>query len=189
MIKDKNGKILCYTFEEIKERYAAQERWEKAHPVLTFIKTYLWRYPVYVLPEALRNAKYKLLYFYQRNTRGFSDYDYFDTGNYICEHLGKVLEFFAENTHGYPYDTTYEEFTSKIKRIANAFKTYYSLDEQQTIEENKNADAYIREKTISEEEYLENSKAISQKYEDKRTELCKIMGELFEDCFISKLWD
>ena len=188
MIKDKNGKILCYTFEEIKERYAAQERWEKAHPILAFFKTYLWRFPVYVLPEALRNAKYKLLYFYQRNTRGFSDYDYFDTGNYICQHVGKVLEFFAENTHGYPVDTTYDEFTSKVKRIANAFKTYAELDEKQSLEEDENINAYIQ-KAISEEQYHENSKAISLKYETIRGELCKTMAELFEDCFISKLWD
>lgn len=189
MIKDKDGKVLGYTHKEILEMYKQRDKWEKEHPVLNFIKKCLWIYPVHRIPYMIKEFRYKILYFFQRMRRGFSDYDYFDTGSYICDHLAKVLQYFAENTNGYPGDTTYEEFTSKIKRIANAFKAYNEFDEQQTIEENENINAYITLKTISEEEYLENSKAISQKYEEKRTELCKIMGELFEDCFISKLWD
>lgn len=188
MIKDKDGKVLGYTHKEILEMYKEQDKWEKEHPVLNFIKKCLWIYPVHRIPYMIKEFRYKMLYFFQRMRRGFSDEDFFAAGDYIAKMTADMLEYFAENVNGFPTNMTYEDYIAKIRRIAAAHREYLNLDYKYTLEYSKVLDALVNDE-IDYDQYDEMVKPIHEKEETRKKELYKIMAELYEDGFIERLWN
>jgi hypothetical protein len=190
LIKDKNGKVLGYTSMEILEMFARREKWEKEHPIFTFLKNIFWNWPLYYIPERIRMSRYRIKWFFQRMRHGFSDDDFFAAGDYIIKATADMLEYFAENTNGHPIDTTYEEFIAKIKRIASAYREYLDMDESGEHIEARNAaiDALIK-KEIDYDRYDEITKEIYEKESARKEELFKIMAELYKDGFIERLWN
>lgn len=175
-------------FEDLKARLKARREYEKKHPIKTFLRKLLWVWPFKTLPSKLEDLYYRIKYFIQRNRRGFSDYDFFQTDQYIAISLANILEFFVEHHHGYPDLETKDEYDAKIRRIAKAFKDYLTLDVDKGQEiaelERKVAEGLI---TREQEAVLEDE--IDEKYRKRYAETYETMCELFKDGFFASLWD
>ncbi len=173
---------------DIRKRIMARLKYEKEHPVRTFLKNLFWRWPVHVLPRKIRDTYYNIKCFFQRHVKGFSDEDIFCADDYITETLAKILDAFLESRTGYPYGMTDKEYEAKIKRISNAFKSYTLLADEKTKEINALAERHVNEE-ITYEEYHVLVKEIHAKYDKLYDEAFETMGELFKDGFICTLWD
>lgn len=131
-----------------------------------------WKYP----SNWARNIRVFFRQFkwaYQRATRGFCDYDYWDLDIYLSELMAQSIKELAEKTHSYPGTEefpTYESWRDYLYKIADLLR--YSLNEDMPNEfeeawlatwENKDIYDAINNKSPEERE-------ITNKYLDKEYE-------------------
>lgn len=131
-----------------------------------------WKYP----SNWIRNARVFFRQFkwaYQRVTRGFCDYDYWDLDTYLSELMAQSIKMLADNTHGYPGTEefpTYESWKEYLYKIVNLLR--YSLNEDMPNEYEEAWTATWKDKDIL--DALNNKtpeeKEISNKYFDKEYE-------------------
>jgi hypothetical protein len=175
--------------DDIIKEIERRQEYDRQHPYKTFFKTVFWRWPVHRLPTIIKDFYYEIIYFFQRNIRGFSDRDFFQADEYIATTLANILEFIAENHTGYPHPYTNDEYTNKVRRIAEAFKEYTSLNDKEAKEI---ADFMCENKELfntDKDEYYKKYDELRAKQAERIEYLCKIMEELFKDGFFTKLWD
>ena len=82
-----------------------------------------WRYP----SNWLKNFKciargFKMAY--QRITKGFCDWDWYDLDCYYANLIGDSLKEFARKTCSYPVHMKSEEWTEKLDKLGSQFKAY-----------------------------------------------------------------
>lgn len=169
---------------DVREKILASLECQKSHPVKTFLKNFFWKWPVYRFPRKIKDFYYEIKYYFQKRKRGFSDKDFFEADIYITTTLANILEFIAENHSGHPLSMTDEEYTTKLYRIARAFRDYSELEG----EENSEFHNLVLE-NLTDEEFDEKYAEINAKYLKIYDNIYNTMGELFKDGFICNLWD
>ena len=131
-----------------------------------------WKYP----SNWIRNARVFFRQFkwaYQRVTRGFCDYDYWDLDTYLSELLAQSIKMLADKTHGYPGTEefpTYESWQQYLYKIVDLLR--YSLNDDMP---NEFEEAW--RKTWEDKDILDvinhptpEDKEITHKYLDKEYE-------------------
>jgi len=176
------------TFEDFNTRLKARQEYRKKHPVKTFFRKLFLVWPFKTFPSKLSDLHYSIKYFFQRMHRGFSDYDYFQTDEYIARTIADILEFFVENHHGYPDLETKDEYDAKIRRIAAAFREYLVSDEKEAVELSE-IHRKVTAGLITKEEQYALEDAVYEKYKKRYDEMYETMSELFKDGFFASLWD
>lgn len=75
----------------------------------------------------------KVMKFWQRGSRGWSEEDTWNLDTYIAEVLGGSLQYLSENNHGAPggyptenpeNDTDFDQWDADLRRWATAFREY-----------------------------------------------------------------
>lgn len=176
------------TLEDFIKKIENDLKYEEEHPIQTMLKTIFWRWPIHILPRKIKDGYYEIVYFFQRNLRGFSDADFFETDTYIATTIANILEYFKEHHHGLPLGYNQYEYNIKLERIANAFRRYTELDNEELEERNRLYELKLKT-NMSKDEYYTKIHEIIKKYDEKYNNLYETMMELFKDGFIKTLWD
>ena len=131
-----------------------------------------WKCPIYNIKQFFRNCKYA----WQRATKGYSDWDIWDLGTYYSDIISNSMTQFANETDGYPYGMSYDEWVEKIRLIAHKIKA-----------SNEYEDKYLEEISLLSDLELERKeytdKHLKEEKEANRitAEGYKELGEIIED--------
>ena len=71
-----------------------------------YAKRYYLTHPWKIVSQTFRNIKFA----WQRITKGYCEYDYWDIDCYLLKLLPELFDDFRRNLHGYPYSFTEEEW-------------------------------------------------------------------------------
>jgi hypothetical protein len=134
-----------------------------------------WRWPANWKPNIkhfFRNFKYA----YQRAIRGFSDWDAWDLDLFYTHLFRDSLNYFAENTYGYPGNNefpTIESWQEYLKDIAWHFDQSIEGNEEikNPYEEEFEKQLFSRDWLKNINQPTEEDKAISKKYFDEEMKI------------------
>ena len=135
---------------------------------------------------------------YQRITKGYCDYDLFSISDWFLEVFPDMIKEFRENTIGYPYDMTEEQWMKYLKEMESHFLNAYVDYEDSSPEAKKEYDELYGEfstlerfKNSIEHKDKDREKKVKAYYEKvkehdkyKQEELKKGM-----DMFQKRFWD
>ena len=135
---------------------------------------------------------------YQRITRGYCDFDYWDLDTYLTELLSQSIKTLADETHGYPGNEefpTYESWQEYLYKIVDLLRFALKDDIPNEYEpawlktwEDKNWTSTLNDRTPEEEEithkYLDKESENAQKQIDARNEAFKMIYHVYDH-----LWD
>ena len=78
---------------------------------------------------------------YQRVKYGYCDWDWFDLDQFYCRLMAASLRSLANKTISHPYDTPYEQWLARLRRLADRFEALevdeldlipYDIDKQKS---------------------------------------------------------
>lgn len=80
----------------------------------------MWK--IYKFFDFLRDIPKEIEWFFQRGIRGYSDRDVWDVSNWFENTVIPMLEQLQKTKHGYPMDTTEEQWNIILKNMIDYFK-------------------------------------------------------------------
>lgn len=80
----------------------------------------MWK--IYKFFDFLRDIPKEIEWFFQRGIRGYSDRDVWDVRNWFENTVIPMLEQLQKTKHGYPMDTTEEQWDIILKNMIDYFK-------------------------------------------------------------------
>ena len=125
--KNRKTKDL-FEFKTMEEWAEIERVWKEKHPILyvlreVYYKFYrLWNNEISMIPKRIK-------WFFQRGLRGYSDCDLWSLDYFIAETLSKGCKHLAETTHGYPCDSSPEEWDKTLREISKEFEDYIKIND------------------------------------------------------------
>ena len=120
--------IKDYEFKTMEEWAEIERKWKVKHPILyilreIYYKIYrLWNNEISMIPRRIK-------WFCQRGWRGYSDFDVWSFDYYLAEVISKGCLQLAKETHGYPHESSPEEWDKTLKQISKEFEDYNKIME------------------------------------------------------------
>jgi hypothetical protein len=136
----KKKNYIC-EFKTMEEWDEIEINWKTKHPILYILREFyyklyrLWNNEISLIHK-------RILWFFQRGWRGYSDRDVWSFDYYLADVISKGCKHLAKTTHGYPHDSSPEQWDETLNEITKEFEDYIKL-----------TDSYEFHKTFSIEEY------------------------------------
>ena len=125
--KDKPHKDL-YEFKTMEEWARIEKEWRAKHPILYVLREFyyilyrLWNNEISMIPKRIK-------WFCQRGWRGYSDFDVWSFDYYLADVISKGCKQLAKETHGYPCESSPEEWDIILKKISKEFEEYIKISD------------------------------------------------------------
>jgi hypothetical protein len=105
-IDEKGLRATTISWEELKERMAAKDRWRQAHPVQAVLE-HAWRrmfgrYGIIRHTLHPRRLMNQAVWFWQRGRRGWADCGVWSLDSYITRVISEMMLHLSRTTHSWP---------------------------------------------------------------------------------------
>lgn len=147
----------------------------------------MWK--IYKFFDFLRDIPKEIEWFFQRGIRGYSDRDVWDVSNWFENTVIPMLEQLQKTKHGYPMDTTEEQWDIILKNMIDYFK---ESTERYCSEKNEYTEDYLislyenNQKKCDgiEKEWIRRENEITKYKIEMKNKAFKLFSKHFYD-----LWD
>lgn len=147
----------------------------------------MWK--IYKFFDFLRDIPKEIEWFFQRGIRGYSDRDVWDVSNWFENTVIPMLEQLQKTKHGYPMDTTEEQWDIILKNMIDYFK---ESTERYCSEKNEYTEDYLaslyenNQKKCDgiEKEWIRRENEITKYRIEMKNKAFKLFSKHFYD-----LWD